>query len=113
MDSPTNRVAAEKRLLQQMRSDESLHVVKVVDPEFDNTIIGYCMWFIYPHQRSKVESEKPFTLLTCDWVEPQEQREKAKSGVAPILEGRRKNLGGRSHGLLMYLCVHPATFGFW
>jgi GNAT superfamily N-acetyltransferase len=104
------RQKAGDRLLQQMRRNRNLHTIKCVkvDPNTDETsIVGFCEWFICPHERPEEEWTQEHPLLDCMWIEDAAEREKARGHVIPVFEERRRILGGLPHALLMFLCVDP------
>ena len=105
-----NREKAGDRLLEQMRQNRNLHTIKclAIDEATDETsIVGFCEWFIYTHERPEEEWTLEHDLLDCMWIDDAAEREKARDHVLPVFEERRRVLGGSPHALLMYLCVDP------
>ena len=108
-DTPENHEKAGARLLNQMRTDPSLHTVKCVSTDRAlemETIVGFCMWHIYDKPRPRDEWMKEHEMLSCSWIRPDEVRDKVRMSIAPLLTGRQR-LEGRPHALLMFLTVDP------
>jgi GNAT superfamily N-acetyltransferase len=109
-NTPESRQKAGERLLNQMRNDPSLHTIKCVrtDPTTkEDSIVGFCEWFIYDKERPEREWRKEHTLLDCMWIEDDVEREKVRGYVLPVFEARMRIMEGRPYALLMYICVDP------
>ena len=104
------RQKAGERLRRHMQTDPYLHTIKCVEKSnvgSEDTVVGFCEWFIYDKERPEEEWRKENPLLDCMWIEDDEQREKARSYMLPVLEARPRIMGGRPYALLMFLCVVP------
>ncbi|KAK3654148.1 hypothetical protein LTR56_004203 [Elasticomyces elasticus] len=73
------------------------------------TIVGFCEWFIYDNLATPDAHEGADAVISADWV-PDEggQREKAQAFFRPTLEARKRWLHGRRCAVLLYMGVDPA-----
>lgn len=49
----------------------------------------------------------PHYLIGCGWMRNRPDKEKAIAFFKPFLDGRIRLMGGKAHGLLMYMAVLP------
>ncbi|CAK4034948.1 acyl- n-acyltransferase [Lecanosticta acicola] len=71
-------------------------------------IISSANWVIYDRARTEEEYLEPHCLVGADWVQDEKRRERAKSATKSVVQGRIRWMGGRPHGLLMYMATDPA-----
>jgi GNAT superfamily N-acetyltransferase len=96
------------RLHQEQFSSPAMIKCVHVDPETHaQTIVGTAQWYIYPRKRTAEEVKTPHYLLGCDWMQDGPDKEKAIGFFKPFLDGRIRWMGGKAHGLLMYMAVLP------
>jgi GNAT superfamily N-acetyltransferase len=69
--------------------------------------VGAAYWFIYDRERTEEEFKIPNHLFTASWVEDERVRKQLLDTFEPMLSRRKKWMGTRPHGLLLYMAVLP------
>lgn len=115
IDTPENRKAMAERHLHAWREHtkcfkhtpgiKCVHVDPVTQKE---TIISSATWTIYDRPRSEEEYLQPLHLLGASWIEEGEKREQAMGMAQSLIDGRIRWMGGRPHGVLMFMATDNA-----
>lgn len=108
LDALARRYLHANALHQEQYSRRAIIKCVHIDPKTHaETIVGTAQWYIYPRRRTVEEVTTTHYLLGCDWVQDESDKEKAIGFFKPFLDGRTRWMGGKAHGLLMYMAVIP------
>jgi len=108
-DTPENQEISYINLSAEMKTDPSLHIVKVVDnAAYPPITVGFCQLYL-PDPSLHRETSKPQQLLSNagSWCPDPVYRDLIQRALIPVVEGRQRIIGYRTCGFIRNMAVLP------
>jgi len=108
-DKPENQETSGANLSAEMKTDPSLHVVKVVDnASYPPTTVGFCQLYL-PDPSLHRETSNPQKLLAKagSWCTDPAYRDQVRRALLPVVERRQRIIGYRTCGFIRNMAVLP------